>query len=524
MAGLIDRRSFIGLVAGGILVACSGGTEGGSGSRRATTTSLRVPPAPRLKASPFALGVASGDPLPDRVVIWTRLAPDPLEGGGMPEDDFEVLWEVAEDSDFRRVVRRGLARAPLEHGHSVHVDVDGLEPGHRYFYRFRIGEHVSRVGRTTTAPAPGTTPDRMRLAFASCQNWEDGHWAAWRHAADENLDLIVFLGDFIYETDPFPGRARLHHGPEPKDAGQYRVRYGQYLSDQNLQAARAKFPWLVTWDDHEVENNYAGLQDENGSPPEEFARRRADAYEVWWEHMPIRSEPPRDGRLRIYRDITWGDLARVLVLDGRQYRDDQPCGYDFDLGKPCGEENESGRTMLGSGQLRWLKEVFSETNTLWTAVGQQTIMAPMPIVGMLNLDQWDGYAAERLKVLEMFQGAADRTNTVVLTGDIHASGVADLYLDPEGREGEPVATEFVGTSISSLFPEGLAEAVGPMVTQYPWVHWADATRRGYVTCEVQPDRWVTHFRHLDDVLDPDSGIRTATSWQVDVTRPGAKRI
>ncbi|MGH9855867.1 MAG: alkaline phosphatase D family protein, partial [Blastocatellia bacterium] len=270
----------------------------------------------KFATDPFSLGVASGDPLPDGVVLWTRLAPDPLNGGGMPPHGATVKWEIATDEQMKKVAQRGSTVASPEFGHSAHVDVRGLQPGRWYWYRFMVGSAVSPIGRTRTAPALNAQLGRLSFAFASCQHYETGYFTAYKHLADERLDLVVHLGDYIYEGAPVANRPRQHNSPEIISLEDYRNRYALYKSDPNLKLAHAAFPWIVTWDDHEVDNNYASDVPEDSQTRSAFLERRAHAYQAYYEHMPLRrSSLPRGSELRLYRRLRFGDLAEFSVLD-----------------------------------------------------------------------------------------------------------------------------------------------------------------------------------------------------------------
>lgn len=311
---------------------------------------------PRFSGYPFSLGVASGEPFSDSVVLWTRLAPDPLNGGGMPNHPVPVKWQIAADESMKQIVRSGTEMAVPEFGHSVHAEVSGLRPDHWYWYQFRVGNEVSPVGRTRTAPAMGDRVNRFRFAFASCQNWEQGYYTAYKYMAEEDLDLVIHLGDYIYEGPPRETALRPHSGNgEPYTVEEYRNRHAQYKTDPNLQAAHAAFPWLVTWDDHEVDNNYADEipQDPEQQSREDFLARRAAAYQVYYEHMPLRRfSIPRGPDMQLYRRLTFGNLAEFNVLDTRQYRTDQPCG---DGTKPrCEQVFDPNATLTGAEQERWL--------------------------------------------------------------------------------------------------------------------------------------------------------------------------
>ena len=275
---------------------------------------------------PFTLGVASGDPLPDGVVLWTGLAPEPLQGGGMPMADVEVGWEIAADDGFDTIVQQGAAIARPELGHSVHVEVEGLEPGREYRYRFHAGDEESQTGRTKTAPAADAAVDRLRFGFAGCNHYETGHFTAFRRMAEENLDFVFHTGDYIYEYRAEGGRrerVRQHHANEIHTLEDYRNRYAQYKSDPDFMAVHASAPFVVTWDDHEVDNNWAADRDQDDTPPEVFVLRRAAAFQAYYETMPLRrAQLPTPMRLKLYRDMRFGDLMTLNALDARQYRSD----------------------------------------------------------------------------------------------------------------------------------------------------------------------------------------------------------
>jgi alkaline phosphatase D len=355
----------------------------------------RVTGRPRLADDPFTLGVASGDPTPTGGVLWTRLAPRPLEPeGGMAGQRAAVSWELAEDERFARVVKQGRATAVPELSYSVHVDVDGLAPNRWYHYRFRAGDATSPVGRLRTAPAAGELAP-LRFAVASCQHYETGLFTAFAHMAREELDLVTHLGDYIYEYGAIEGRVRRHHGLEIRTLDDYRRRYAQYKSDAMLQAAHARCPWLVTWDDHEVDNNYAGSIGENGMESEEQMRaRRAAGYQAWWEHMPVRVPRARSwADLDITRGIDWGGLARFWVLDTRQYRSDQSCG-DVHSVVPCGDWADPSRTLLGARQERWLVDGLAASRARWQVLAQQVMVAPADFAEgpdtRVSMDHWSG--------------------------------------------------------------------------------------------------------------------------------------
>ena len=484
---------------------------------------------PRFKSDPFTLGVASGYPQPDGMVLWTRLAPDPLAGGGMPARPVDVSWEIANDETFSSMVQRGNAVASPRWGHSVHVEVRGLDPARWYWYRFRAGNATSPRGRTRTAPAPGAAAERMRFAFASCQQYEQGYYAAYRHMAAEDLDLVCHLGDYIYESSWGRDHVRKHEAGEPYTLDEYRNRYTRYKGDPDLQAAHAAFPWLVTWDDHEVQNDYAGARSQNLDPPALFLKRRAAAYQAYYEHMPLPQwARPRGPDMQLYTRRSFGALARFHVLDDRQYRSPQVCPRPGRGGsnvvEDCGERLDARRTLLGPEQERWLLDGLAHGGVRWNIIAQQTLMAQVdrkPGDGQAFwTDGWDGYPLSRKRLLTHV--AEQRVaNPIVIGGDVHMSVVADLKTDFDDAQAPVVATEIVGTSISSQGqPQKRVES---WKDDNPHVKYANPTRRGYTVLELSARRALAHLRTLDDVKEPQSRIRTLVHYAVEDGRPGAQR-
>jgi alkaline phosphatase D len=505
----IGRRRFIIGTAGaaaGLLVVRTGFDPSGAGAGVV------------LPDNPFTLGVASGDPLPDRVILWTRLAPDPLDGGGMPATDVGVGWEVATDQGFTDVVASGTALAVPGYAHSVHVDATGLEPDTGYWYRFSIGGHDSPVGRTRTAPARGCTADSLRFGFASCQNWTGGYYPAHGHLAQEGCDLVFFLGDYIYEGGTGMGAVRPHNSDEIFTLAEYRNRYGLYKSDPDLQASHAACPWIVTWDDHEVDNNYAGEIHEGGDPVAQFLARRAVAYQAWWEHQPVRLAPPDGPDLRIYRSFEWGGLASLFVLDGRQYRSDQACGDGIQ--PVCDEWSVPERSMLGETQEDWLGAGLRGSDATWNVIANQTVFSALPLAGSFNMDQWDGYPAARRRLLEVM-ARPEVLNPLVVTGDIHAAGIAEIRADFDDENAPVIGTELVGTSISSSFPEALIDAAEGIIGGLPWVKYVNARQRGYTVVDVTHDRMRATYRVVDGVSTRSSPVSTARVHEVEAVGQGA---
>ena len=481
---------------------------------------------PRFASYPFALGIASGDPVSDGFVLWTRLAPDPLNGGGMPDEAVEVRWEVARDPRFLEIVRRGITLATPEHAHSVHVDVAGLEPDRWYHYRFIAGGEASPIGRARTFPALGTPKDRLRFAFASCQHYGQGFFTAYEAMMGDDLDLILHLGDYIYESDWGP-KVRFHL-PEPYTLEDYRNQHALYKSDRALQAAHAWHPFAVTWDDHEVDNDYAGPFQENRDPEAAFLERRAAAYRAYYEHMPLRrTARPLGPDMRLYTTLGFGDLATFLMLDDRQYRSDQACqgpsNFGGQLVEGCAERTAEERTMLGPEQERWVRQRLSSARTRWKVLGQQTLMAQLDQKAgageAWRSDGWDGYPAGRRRLLShIAESGVD--NVVVVGGDVHSFWVTDLKVDFDDPASPTVASEFVGTSVTS---EGVPyDRFRSFLPENPHVRFFESRERGYARVEITPQHWRTDFRAVSTITRPEAGVRTLVSYVVESGKPGAQ--
>jgi alkaline phosphatase D len=486
---------------------------------------------PRFAGNPFALGVASGDPTATGVVLWTRLAPDPLNGGGMEPHAVEVRWQIAADEGMKRIVKQGIAQASPELGHSVHVEAEGLESARTYWYQFECGGVTSPVGRTRTAPAIGAHPERLKFAFASCQNWPAGYYAAYRHMAEQDLDVVFHLGDYIYEGNIAKKNVRNQDmpdavRPEPMTLEQYRLRYALYKSDPHLQAAHAAAPFIVTWDDHEVENNYAADQDQNGSDPAEFLKRRAAAYQAYYEHMPLRrAQMPKGPDLQLYRRLAYGDLAAFNVLDTRQYRSNQ--GNNDKAGPRSPDLIDPSRTMMGAEQEKWLQAGLTASAAKWNVIPQQVFMTQFANFGpkgeTFSSDTWDGYQAERNRLMRFFH-EAKITNAVVLTGDSHKNLVSDLKLDFDKPDSPVVAAEFAGTAISSggIDPDK-APAWDKRVAAQPHLKWFEGVKRGYVSCTVDRKTWRSDYWAVEDVKDPKSAVTVGASFVLEDGRPGIQK-
>jgi alkaline phosphatase D len=483
---------------------------------------------PLFMTYPFTLGVASGDPVPDGVVLWTRLAPAPLEGGGMPMTNVEVHWEIAADQTFRTMTQRGTEIARPELGHSVHVEVAGLQAGRDYWYRFRAGDEISPVGRTKTAPAAGAGVDRLRFAVCGCSHYESGYFTAYRRIAEEQFDFVLHTGDYIYEGRGHGGRApaavRQHQGQEIYTVVDYRNRYAQYKSDPDLLAAHASAPFVVSWDDHEVDNDYAGDRDENETPSELFLLRKAAAYQAYYETMPLRRQAlPAGSRMRLYRRLQFGGLLDLSVLDTRQYRSKQACGGGS---KPaCAEAIDPGRTMLGAEQEKWLFENLASSRATWTVLGQQVPTFARDAqkinpAARFPMDKWDGYVAARNRLYARLKDTK-APNPVVLSGDVHQHYGGDLKLDFTRPDSETVGVEFTNTAITSGGDGADVSATWEQIkSDNPHIKYHSGLR-GYIACTATPSAMRADFKVLDRVTVRDQPARIGGSLVVEAGRRGA---
>jgi len=488
---------------------------------------------PVFSGYPFTLGVASGDPDAEGFVLWTRLAPSPLEGGGMPAVPVKVQWRVCEDEAMTKVVAKGEAVATPHLAHSVHVTVAGLKPDRWYWYDFKAGGDISPKGRSRTLesasrPAAETSP--LKMAFASCQHFESGHYTAYDHMLAESPDLVLHLGDYIYEGPGKPGKkekVRDHVGPEIRTLEQYRNRHAQYKTDVSLQRMHAAAPWVVTWDDHEFDNNYAGDIPEEKGPAEheDFLNRRAAAYQAYYEHMPLRESSMPDGPgMKLYRSVRHGKLVDFHVLDTRQYRTDQPYG---DKPHAMGPEMlNPASTMLGTRQREWLLAELQNSRPTWNVLAQQIMMAkvdreegPEESFGM---DLWTGYEYERRALLKAMYDMKV-TNPVVLTGDIHTHWANDLNLEPGDTKGATVGSEFVCTSITSKGDSKDATAkMASLQSENECVKYY-SDHRGYVSCTIDANQWRTDYRTVEYVTRPGAPLQTPASFVVENNRPGMQK-
>ncbi|TYK45959.1 alkaline phosphatase D family protein [Actinomadura decatromicini] len=522
----LDRRSF--LVTGGLATAVAmAGVPG--------TAQAAAPRSRALAGDPFTLGVASGDPDPGGFVLWTRLALDPLADdgrGGMPSRTIPVAWEVASDERFRRVERRGTAAARPQSAHSVHVELNGLRPGSDYWYRFRTGKYVSPAGRTRTAPHPATFGPALAMAFVSCSQYEHGYFTAYRRLAEQHPDLILHLGDYQYEykkgvyTIP-GGNVRDHEGPETVTLADYRLRHAQYKTDRDLQAAHQAAPWLVVFDDHEVENNWADDVPEEGSDtpsPAAFRARRAAAFQAYYENMPLRrASIPNGPDIQVYRRVQWGRLATFHMLDTRQFRDDQACGDGY---KDCPAALDPKRSITGDRQEKWLLDGFRRSTARWDVLGQQVFFAQRDNtagpVKKTSMDSWDGYAASRDRITKGWLDAKVR-NPVVLTGDVHAHWASDLKADYDDPGSKTVGSELVATSITSTGDGADSNpADHPYLKINPHLRFYN-NQRGYVLTKIGKDEFKADFTTVPTVRTPGAKASVKATYVIEDRVPGVRQ-
>jgi len=512
----LTRRTFLaGVAASGALVAVGCSSDGGGQDATSnTTTSL---PVPDLPVDPFPLGVASGDPLADRVMLWTRLAPDPLAPeAGMTDTDVPVRWEVR-TVEGREPVVEGVAVALAEHGHTVHHDVEGLDADTAYEYRFAVGEHTAEWARTRTLPAEGDTPDSFTIAQVSCAQYDSARYAAYRDVAGQQPDLVVCVGDYLYEHPGGDLRPGVITAITLED---YRYQYALYRTDPNLRAAHAAAPWLVTWDDHEVSNNYVSATPDLESESRDSAallERRTAAYRAWWENMAVRLDPPDGPDLEIFRTFAVGDLASIHVMDTRQYRTPLDCEASSSVGRRCATSTADATTVLGEAQEAWLDEALQQPTT-WHVLAQQIVMHQWRFApgddAIWNLDQWDGYPTARERLFDSMTSA--QGSPVVLTGDVHSSWAAELRRDFDDPSSDAFGVEFVAPGVGSS--GDLLAAVEPVLRRTnPHIVFSEAGHRGWVLNTLTPDDWTAEFRLVDDHTDADSAVTVGATM---VARPG----
>lgn len=497
----MDRRRFIALAGLGLAVS-------------PLSWSRELVRPEKLVGDPFTLGVASGDPRPDTISLWSRLAPDPLGSGGMPHRPAEVVWELSPRADFARSVRRGRVMAWPEYGHTVKHRVTGLASDSIYFYRFRFGPHMSRVGRFRTAPASDNSRP-VRLGVVSCNRLEDGWFHAFRHLIDDDVDLIFHAGDYIYEKAAKPDRVRAHMGDECYSLADYRRRYSQYRLDPDLQDLHAHTAFVATWDDHEVSGNWAGQSDRFGTPDAVFAVRRAAAFQAYWEALPMAVPAPvPGGELALYRQILYGANLNLLILDTRQYRADQACGDKTQ--RLCDEALAEGRSMLGQDQKAWFKRHIQSESKRWNVVGQQVPPFRMDYDPgedqLLSMDKWDGYPHAQVDFNRVLETSA--RPPITLSGDAHQHiAVQRRELESEREAG----MDLVVTSVTSGGDGADKDSHWPQLQASNPDLLYNSRRRGYLLMDLSADDVTVEFRTLDRITSRSHQLFLSASARMDVT-------
>ena len=488
---------------------------------------------------PFSLGVASGSPTSESMVLWTRLGRAALEQTGRSHTTVDVTWQLAYDPQFTHIAQSGQLKARPELGHSLHVEVMGLSPAREYFYRFLSGQASSPTGRTRTFPASHSPAARLRLAYASCQRWGDGFYTAYRDMLAQDLDVVMFLGDYIYEYPPSASRdVRPTTGGWVLTLDEYRDRYALHKSDPHLQAMHAACPWIVTWDDHEVQNDYAELHAGfSGAPVQDFAARRRDAYQAFYENMPVRYADfaqllnRQSDQVQVFGSTKFGQLATLYNLDNRQHRHRQACTPGDRPGggrinpQHCELLGQEYRTLLGERQEGWLKRQFERSQTQWNLIGQQSLIGPRDMgAGMSRVwnDGWGGYPAARQRLIDAMQSTALK-NPVVLGGDVHQNWVGHVLADYARPDSKAVAVEFCGTSISSRNRATEAE-VERILQHSPNFVFANAQYRGYGVVDVQQHSLTTSLRAVKNIRDPNSEVFTLSRFSVDAGRSEVRKL
>ena len=523
---LLTRRAFIGSGAAAL----------------AAPSILRAAPAQRWESNPFSLGVASGSPSADGFVLWTRLAPEAENydaGGlaGMSGGPVRVGYEIATEPEMRKIVRRGVAAADPNFAYSVHAEIAGLSPGRPYWYRFTSGEAVSRVGRAVTSPDPNSAPAQLNFCFVSCANYEHGYFSAYRHLAAEEPDLVLFLGDYIYEyTDTRSTNLVRKHNldKEIETLGEYRNRYAQYRLDADLQGLHATTTAMLTWDDHEVQNDYANEASEDFAEPAQFPVRRAAAYRAFYEHMPLRASAlPNGAMMRVYDRARFGDLLEVSLLDGRQYRSREACygppnhgGGHLETNATCPERLDPARSMIGAAQEAWLYDGLAKSSARWNVIAQDMMMTELKQITSAGdaafwTDDWNGYPMNRARLLQHLSDG-HVSNPVVISGDIHSFWANDLKLDFADPSSPVVATEFVGTSITSHGPD--YAALSSVLPDNPHVKFFDSRVHGYVSVKLERDRLTSRFQSVSSATDPNASVSTLKTFVVENGKPGALAV
>ena len=488
--------------------------------------------ARRWRDNPFVLGVASGRPRADSVVLWTRLCVSEADRQSV-NDALPVQVEVFADPALKHRVHNTTQTTDATRGHSVHAHVQRLKPSTDYWYRFRQGDALSAVGHTRTAPAANADVRSLRIALTSCQHFEQGQFVAHQDIAQQAFDFVLFMGDYIYESSNAQYALRKHNSEEPKTLAQYRLRYEQYKRDPMLQAAHAAHPWVLMWDDHEVVNDYANDVDRQYTPKEVFLLRRAAAYQAYFEHQPVLLGPDPDSAgqaaMRLHDHFHWGQLADVWTLDCRQYRSPQACRDPLRGGgrmvMQCEALNDPQRTLLGWEQEAWLEKTLRASKRTWKLLAQATQISstgvPAPAGRAYWNDAWDGYPEARQRLLHNVV-AANLKNVVTLGGDVHMNVAAHLRMVHNDPQSPVLASEFVTTSITS---RGMGEkAVATIRDSNPDVLHARADERGYTAITVSPDQLRCDFKTTAFPAGSENGFKTQASFVVHKDTPGPQKV
>ena len=485
------------------------------------------------RVNPFALGVASGRPRPDAVVLWTRLLVDEQDRAVAGNDAIDVTVEVFADSALKQRVHLAKITTDASRGHSVHLLVQSLQPSTDYWYRFRQGDATSSVGHTRTTPALQADVAMLRIALSSCQHYEAGLFVAHQEIAQQDLDFVLFVGDYIYESSNAQYTTRKHITEEPKTLEQYRARYALYKQDPMLQASHAAHPWVLMWDDHEVVNDYANQVDMKNTPVPEFLARRAAGYQAYFEHQPVLLGPdpksPQRASMRLHDQFAWGRLADIWTLDNRQFRSPLACPDPVRGGgrmvTQCDALSDPTRSMFGFEQERWLDKGLKASKRTWKLLAQGTQMSSTSIPGPTGRaywnEAWDGYPEARKRLL---QSLADNQikNVVSLGGDVHMNIAANLRPVPNDPNSPLVASEFVTTSVTS---RGMGEkALGIVRDNNPDLIHARGDERGYSLISVTPAHVRCDFRTTAMPAGSEASFKTQASFVVEKGNPAVKPV
>ncbi|MGA8255449.1 MAG: alkaline phosphatase D family protein [Nocardioides sp.] len=516
----------------------------GAAGVAATTSAAALAGWERAYAAeaPFVHGVASGDPLPDAVVLWTRVTPNrqarPGSGRGPA---VTVTWEVSPSPDFSRDVARGRSRATSRHDHTVHVDVTGLKAGTTYWYRFAAMGARSPVGRTRTAPAPDTNV-AVRLGVVSCANYDWGFFGAYRHLAQQDVDAVLHLGDYIYEYGPdgplgegLPSPMAPRHAEPPRECAtvtDYRIRHGSYRLDADLQELHRRHPVIAVWDDHEIANDtWRGGAENHDAGEGSWASRSRGGRRAWMEWLPVR-QAGRSSRFRIHRRFRFGRHVELWMLDERRFRDQPADSVALSAGSVDPSRNDPGRTMLGERQAAWLSDGLADSKATWKVIGNQvpffpTVIGPSypaQVSAILEpfspalahepfayyVDDWNGYPAERRRLVKAMSAVED---VVILTGDVHQSYACEIPNDPGtyAVTGDSVAVELIAPGISSpsistivaQFIPGADVAINSVFDSNerafnPWVKFRENSRCGYLLVDIDSERVQAQWWLADD--------------------------